>query len=172
MSLHLRKRDLSASPHEAQDLAGYYAMIQNLERIDGQSKAGSHAPLAIRIDDRRAHSNRIVVMMSSPGARQSSRPTCSHGFAAATPQLPPTRFQVSHPHGIRSEALECVQLAAAFAPASLLACTRDWAERKPTKRERVMASPASKLAGSVPPASLREGKRQQAARTPKLRSVS
>jgi hypothetical protein len=48
---------------------------------------------------------------------------------------------------IRSEALECVQLAAAFAPASLLAGTRDCAGRKPVEIEVVVESPASKLAG-------------------------
>ena len=47
----------------------------------------------------------------------------------------------------RSEALECVQLAAAFAPASLLAGIRHCTEIKPMKSEMVMPSPASKLAG-------------------------
>jgi hypothetical protein len=40
-----------------------------------------------------------------------------------------------------------VQLAAAFAPASLLAGTRDCTERKPIQSEVVMEIPASKLAG-------------------------
>jgi len=70
------------------------------------------------------------------------------------------------PPGVRSEALECVQLAAAFACASLLAAGlfhgRD-------AREGGLAGTAM---APGPEASFRQRKRQQAARTPKLRSAA
>ena len=55
----------------------------------------------------------------------------------------------SRSHGIRSEALECVQLAAAFAPASLLAGTfaRDKEIEGRIGVVLLIAIPASELAG-------------------------
>jgi len=62
------------------------------------------------------------------------------------------------PVGIRSEALECVQLAAAFAPASLLAGIRDCTESKRIQSEVVIENPASLLAGKKAAASCTHSK--------------
>jgi hypothetical protein len=59
---------------------------------------------------------------------------------------------VQFPHGVRSEALECVQLAAAFLPASLLAgITKSLQFRFLSALSRVQAPTGLRLPLAVPP---------------------
>jgi hypothetical protein len=69
------------------------------------------------------------------------------------------------PPGVRSEALECVQLADAFSGGSSLPTLGPW----PSRPSPLHGRDAREI--NQPPASWRRQKRQQAARTPKLRSA-
>ena len=81
-------------------------------------------------------------------------------------------FAIGVLYGIRSEALECVQLAAALAPASLAGWDSCLRGRNANRDRGGGGDPRKTACGrKLPQASLRKGKRQRAARTPKLRSA-
>ena len=130
-------------------------MGETLPRFGKRSRRGSASDGDVGVSLRRPGGCGRVYRIASQG--WGAQRILTHGAPAAGAG---TEGQVASLIGCG--ALECVQLAAAFAPASLLAGTPRTRDESKCRSDRW---------SKFPQASLREGKRQQAARTPKLRSV-